>query len=94
MILSADQIKNNITWLLNNGSAPVKYLTHKHLFDTSFGSKLMKDLWSEVENCREAKEIFSKQEKNDSWCAEGSWALPAQYLPKDGYTPVSPLYFA
>jgi hypothetical protein len=92
MFLSADRIKKNITWLLSNGSSPVKYLTHKYLLATPADSKLMKDLWREVGNSREAKDIFKKQEKNGSWCADGSWALPAQYLPKDGYTPVSPKY--
>jgi hypothetical protein len=29
VVLSADQIERNIAWLLSNGSAPVKYWTHR-----------------------------------------------------------------
>ena len=92
MTLTADQIEKNITWILSNGSPPVKYLTHKHLLKTPSCSEVTKKLWSEVQTCREAQEILGKQEKDGSWCAGGSWALDPSYIPRDGYDPFNPKY--
>jgi hypothetical protein len=92
MMLDKGQIENNINWLLSHGSLPVRYLTHKDLLRNDPHSKAMKERWTEVEKCDVAEDIFSKQEADGSWCAEGAWALPAPYLPKGGYTPVSPKY--
>jgi hypothetical protein len=91
-MLDKGQIENNINWLLSQGSLPVRYLTHRDLLGNDPHSKAMNELWAEVEKCEVAEEIFSKQEPDGSWCAGGSWALPAPYLPKGGYTPVSPKY--
>lgn len=64
MILTSSQIEKNITWLLTNGSAPIKDLTHKHLLSTTSSRKIMRSLWYEVENSFSVQEIFSKQERN------------------------------
>jgi hypothetical protein len=91
-VLDKKQIDGNIEWLLTNGSAPVRYLTHKYLLGTDPGSDIMNGLWADVENCGDAREIFSKQEPDGSWCRGGSWAKETQYVPKDGYTPYTPKY--
>jgi len=52
----------------------------------------MRLLWREVENCPEAREIFSKQKPDGSWLAGGSWAQKPAYVPKDGYTAFTPKY--
>ena len=49
MILDATQIEKNIGWLLAHGSAPVRYLAHKHLLDAKDSAKGMRSLWREVE---------------------------------------------
>jgi hypothetical protein len=92
MILSADQIKGNIVWLLSNGSPAVKYLTHIHLSRTPPSAEGIMALWQQVETCKEAEEIFSKQETNGSWYAGGSWALKPSYMPQDGWDPYNPKY--
>jgi len=92
MSLNADQVEKNIDWLLSNSSAPVRYLTHKHLLDTPGDSELMQDLWQEVENSPDIQEIFSKQEEDGSWCSGGSWAPKHSYIPKFGYDPLIPKY--
>jgi hypothetical protein len=92
MTLSTDQLKANIAWLLRDGSAPVRYLTHVHLLRTPSNSEEMEGLWQAVETCQEADEIFSKQEQDGSWYSGGSWALAPSYLPKNGWDPVTPKY--
>jgi hypothetical protein len=92
MILNSSQIKKNIDWLLTNGSAPVKYLTHKHLLLTTDSSKAMRSLWCDVENSPCVQEIFGKQEKNGSWHAGGSWAQNPSYAVKGGIDPYRPKY--
>jgi hypothetical protein len=55
----------------------------------------MTNLWSDVQTCRDAEEIFSKQREDGSWCSGGSWALKPPYLQKSktgGYDPESPKY--
>ena len=91
-MISKKQIKNNIRWLVANACAPVKLLTHRYILDEEENSQTVKRLWEEVEKDREVAEIFSKQRQDGSWCAGGLWALPPQYLPKRGYTVVSPKY--
>ena len=92
MILSTDQIERNITWLLGNSSAPVRYLTHKHLLDTPDDSELMQTLWHQVGKSPDVQEIFSKQKEDGSWCAGGSWAQHPSYIPKNGYSAFTPKY--
>ncbi len=92
MILSTDQIRRNIAWLLSNGSPPVKYLTHVQLLSTQPASEEVMALWQEVERHEETKEIFSKQEENGSWYAGGSWALSPSYLLQNGWDPYNPKY--
>lgn len=92
-MLNKTQIKNNINWLLTNGSIPVKYLTHKNLIRNNSNTVLLKKLFTEVKKCDISEEIFSKQKPDGSWCSSGSWSLPPSYMPKKhGYTPVSPKY--
>jgi hypothetical protein len=60
VIISASQIDKSTAWLLSNGSPLVKYLTHKYILKTPPGSKVMADLWGDVQTCGDAEEIFSK----------------------------------
>ncbi len=92
MILNLSQIKKNIDWLLTNGSAPIKYLTHKHLLNTAGSTKAMRNLWCDVENSPCVQEIFGKQEKDGSWHAGGSWAHNPSYAVKGGIDPYRPKY--
>jgi hypothetical protein len=92
MILNLNQIKKNIDWLLANGSAPVRYLTHKHLLATTNTSKALRALWREVEASPSVQEIFGKQEENGSWHAGGSWAPSPSYALKGGIDPYTPKY--
>ncbi len=95
MIQDTGQIDQNIDWLLRNGSAPVRYLTHRHLLKTPPDSEGMADLWREVQACRDVVEIFSKQRENGSWFSSGSWAENPSYVQKGrpgGYDPESPKY--
>jgi len=92
IFLNTEQVEKNIAWLLGNGSAPVMYLTHKHLLGTPDDSELMRKLWDEVENSPDVQEIFSKQEEDGSWCSGGSWAQKHTYIPKFGYDPLIPKY--
>jgi hypothetical protein len=91
-ILNSNQTKKNIEWLLSNGSAALKYLTHRNLLGTVANSKAMKNLWRDVENSPEVQEIFSKQNKDGSWCAGGSWAPNPSYSLKSGIDPYAPKY--
>ena len=91
-MLTRKQIENNIGWLLENGSAPTKYLTHLHLLGASPGSSEMMELWDAVNLHPSSREIFSKQREDGSWCSGGSWAPKPSYVPKGGCTPVSPKY--
>ena len=93
-MLNANQIDKSVAWLLDNGSPPVRYLTHKHLLKASSGPE-MDDLWGGVQTYRDAKEILSKQREDGSWCSGGSWALKPSYLQKSkpgGYDTESPKY--
>ena len=95
MILSDSQINTNTTWLMSNGSPPVRYLTQRYLLNDHSGPKEISHLWSDVESCRDAEEIFNTQEEDGSWCSSGSWALKPSYLLKSkpgGYNPETPKY--
>jgi len=92
MVLTATQIKKNIDWLLNNSSAPVKYLTHRDLLATATSTKAMLSLWSEVEDSPCVREIFGKQGKDGSWHGSGSWANNPSYTLKGGIDPYRPKY--
>lgn len=88
-MLDQDQIKNNIAWLLENSTYPVRYLTYKNLLNDS--SKITPDLIGRIEESDFTSDVFSKQEKDGSWCSHGAWAKKA-VMRKSGYTPVSPKY--
>jgi len=92
MTLSLNQIEKNVDWLLANGSAPVQYLTHKHILGKSGSSKAMRSLWREVEDSPCVREIFAKQEEDGSWHAGGSWAHSPSYTVKGGIDPYRPKY--
>jgi len=91
-MLTRDQIENNIGWLLENGSAPTKYLTNLYLLGASPRSSEMMELWDAVNEHPSSREIFSKQREDGSWCSGGPWAPKPSYIPKGGCTPVSPKY--
>jgi len=82
MVLSASQIDRSTAWLLSNGSPPVRYLTHKYLINSPSGSTAITDLGCDVQTCKDAEEIFSKQREDGSWCSGGSWAQKPPYLQK------------
>ncbi len=88
-MLNKNQIENNIKWLVDNASHPVKYLTYKNILNND--SAIPRDLFSKIEESDIIKDIFSKQEKDGSWCSPGVWATKPT-LRKSGYTPVSPKY--
>ena len=90
--LNAGQVARNITWLLSNGSAPVRYLTHRHLLHTPAGSRPMRALWQEVEKDPDVTEMFAKQDRDGSWCAGGPWSLKPPYALKSGRDPFTPKY--
>lgn len=92
MVLNSKQIAKNVEWLRANGSAPVRYLTHKHLLMTQVNSKAMRELWREVEGSKCVQEIFGKQEEDGSWHAGGSWAAKPSYTVKGGIDPYRPKY--
>ena len=95
MLLNAGQIEQNIAWLLQNGSPPVRYLTHKHLLQKPLHSAEMDAHWREVEVCQDAMEIFNQQREDGSWYSGGSWADRPPYSMKGrpgGYDPESPKY--
>jgi hypothetical protein len=52
----------------------------------------LSDLWQEVMDCPETREIFDKQEQDGSWCAGGSWATDPSGIPKAGYSAFTPKY--
>jgi hypothetical protein len=91
-MLSKKQIENNINWLLKHGSSPVQYLTHRFLLNKRENTPEAKKLWQKLEKDTQVIELFTKQNRDGSWCAGGSWSLAPSYIPKDGCTPVSPKY--
>jgi hypothetical protein len=91
-MLSMKEIEKSIEWLQKNASAPVRYLTHRHILDVDPSSVDAKRLWQEVQRDEDVVEIFAKQTTDGSWCVGGPWALAPPYIPKGGCTPVSPKY--
>ncbi len=92
MLLSKSQIQNGIDWLLNNATAPVKYLTNRNLCGQALSTDQIKKLWNEVMQDPQVIEIFSKQKPDGSWCSSGSWAPSSSYVPKGGYSAFTPKY--
>lgn len=90
--LSAEQVEKNVSWLLSNGSAPVRYLTQRHLLHASVASKAMHALWQEVERSPDVVEMFAKQDQDGSWCSGGSWSPKPSYTLKSGRDPFTPKY--
>lgn len=88
-MLNKTQIEDCNSWLLENGSEPVKYLTYKNILRDE--AAITSDLLNKIENTDLVKDIFSKQKKDGSWCSAGAWALKPT-MRKSGYTPISPKY--
>jgi hypothetical protein len=91
-MLTENQLERCVAWLENNGSAPVRYLTRVHLQGFNPASPAARELWAQAQSDPVSVEIFGKQRRDGSWCDGGPWAPRPSYVPKDGYTPVSPKY--
>ncbi len=91
-MLNESQLEKNIEWLIANASPPVIYLTHLNLLQEKPDTQKMQKLWGNVQKSPSTCEIFGKQREDGSWYDGGSWAYKPTYLPKSGYTPVSPKY--
>ncbi|MFA5870240.1 MAG: hypothetical protein WC941_11150, partial [Candidatus Bathyarchaeia archaeon] len=87
-----ERVERSIAWLLDNGSAPVRYLTLLRILGEDPSSSEMRELWVETQRHHDCVEIFSKQRADGSWCDGGSWAPKQSYVPRGGCTPVSPKY--
>ena len=91
-LLNESQLEKNIEWLLTKSSPSVVYLTNLNILKRRPDSKEMKELWSKVLESPSSKELFGKQREDGSWYDGGSWPYRPTYMPKSGYTPVSPKY--
>jgi len=91
-MLTNQQIDNNRSWLLENGSPPVRFLTHVHLLDSSGPSEELTRLWREVEASEEAETILAAQQPDGSWCSGNPWAGKPSYVPAAGYSPFTPKF--
>lgn len=91
-MLNESQLEKNIDWLITNASPPVIYLTHLNLLQEDPDTQKMQELWDNVQSSPSTCEIFGKQREDGSWYDGGSWAYKPTYMPKSGYTPVSPKY--
>ena len=80
-MLSKERIEKSIAWLLNNGSAPVRYMTLLSIVDVNPSSAEMKELWREAQRHPDIIEMFTKQRTDGSWCDGGSWASKPGYIP-------------
>ncbi len=92
MFLDEKQIETNINWLLERGSPPVVYMTHKYILGSDTEATAYDEMWAQVENYPPAKDILSKQQPDGSWCAGGAWAAKPSYKMQEGYEPTSPKY--
>lgn len=91
-MLGEERIERSISWLLDNGSSPVRYMTLLRIVGEDPASSEMRALWREARRHPISVEIFSKQREDGSWCEGGSWAPKPSYIPQGGCTPVSPKY--
>ncbi len=87
-----DRVERSIEWLLDNASAPVRYLTLLRIVGEDPSTPEMHELWGEAQQHPDNVEAFSKQKPDGSWCSGGSWAPKPSYIPQSGCTPVSPKY--
>jgi hypothetical protein len=87
-----DRVDKSIEWLLENGSAPVRYMTLLKIVGEDPSSAEMRELWREAQRHPDAVEAFTKQRPDGSWCTGGPWASKPSYVPQGGCTPVSPKY--
>jgi hypothetical protein len=91
-MLGEEKIERSISWLLDNGSTPVRYMTLLRIVGEDPASSEMRTLWKEALRHPSSVEIFSKQRGDGSWCDGGPWAPKPSYIPQGGCTPVSPKY--
>lgn len=93
MFLSKAEIDASLTWLVENASPPVKYLTHRHLLHADPRLEPMLELWRSVETSPAAEEIFSRQNADGSWFSGGPWG-PRGYRRETGpgYTLTRPKF--
>jgi hypothetical protein len=91
-VTGEDRVERSIDWLLENGSAPVRYMTLLRIVGEDPSTAEMRELWEEAGSHPENLEMFSKQKSDGSWCSGGSWAPKPSYVPRGGCTPVSPKY--
>ena len=82
--LTPDEIEACTTWLLDNASPAVKYLTHRHILKANPDSEAMEGLWKGVQDSTEAKLIFSLQHEDGSWFSGGPWG-PRGYRRQSGH---------
>jgi hypothetical protein len=92
MMLTIPQIDNNISWLLENGTPAVQFLTARHLVRTRHGSKKLVDLWNVVQTTDNVVAIFNGQEAIGAWCSKNPWATKPSYVPLAGYSPFTPKF--
>ena len=83
MFMTTEEINASTGWLLENASAPVQYLTRKHIQKTDPQSEQMLELWKCVENSPETERIFSLQNEDGSWFSGGPWG-PKGYRQQTG----------
>jgi len=81
-MLGEERIERSIAWLLDNGSAPVRYMTLLRIVGEDPSSAEMRALWREAQRHPDNVEIFSKQRADGSWCDGGSWAPKPSYVPQ------------
>jgi len=91
-MLGEERVEKSIEWLLENGSAPVRYMTLLRIVGEDPLSQEMRELWREAQRHPDNIEAFTKQKPDGSWCTGGPWAPKPSYLPQGGCTPVSPKY--
>ncbi len=91
-MLGEESVEKSIEWLLENGSAPVRYMTLLRIVGEDPASPEMHELWREAQRHPDNIEAFTKQKPDGSWCTGGSWAPKPSYVPLGGCTPVSPKY--
>ena len=93
MFLTAEEIDTNIDWLLEHGSPPVRYLTHRHILKTDPRSEQMRELWKGVENSGAAEHILSRQNADGLWFSGGDWGTRGyRHSGGKGYTIAHPKF--
>lgn len=69
MSLLKSKIDKSVAWLLENGSLPVQYMTHKNILHKDPTTSFMKQLWLRVDKSPEVRRILDRQNRDGSWGA-------------------------